>query len=74
MEKIIKKLAKRYNLSAFEIEEIIKSQFRFLKETVEEGEFKSLRIKHLGLFTVKKNRFKYYKNGRREKERDGKDV
>ena len=31
------------------------------------GEFESIRLKHLGMFTVKKNRFKYYKIGRRAK-------
>ena len=66
MDKIIKKLAKKYNLSEFKIELIIKSQFSLLKNTVEEGDFKSTRLKHLGMFTVKKNRFKYYKDGKRQ--------
>jgi len=66
VDKIIKKLAKKYNLSEFKIELIIKSQFSLLKNTVEEGDFKSTRLKHLGMFTVKKNRFKYYKDGKRQ--------
>jgi nucleoid DNA-binding protein len=74
MDEIIKKLAKKYDLSPFEVEHIVKSQFRFVKETMEAGDFKSVRLKHLGLFTVKKNRFKYYKDGRREKECEGEDV
>ena len=67
MEQLIKKLAKKYNLSEFKMELIIKSQFGLLKNVIENGEFESARLKHLGMFTVKKNRFKYYKNGRREK-------
>ena len=66
MDKLIKKLAKKYNCSEFKIELIIKSQFGIIRESIENGDFKSTRLKHLGLFTVKKNRFKFYKNGRKE--------
>jgi len=68
MDKIVKALAKKYNLTAFEVEQIVKSQFSFIKNVIEEGDFKSVRLKHLGLFTVKKNRLKYYKDGGRRKE------
>ena len=68
MDKIIKKLAKKYKLSEFKIDLIVKSQFGLLKNTIENEDFKSTRLKHLGMFTVKKNRLKYYKNGpRRQK-------
>jgi len=68
VDKIIKKLAKKHKLSEFKIELIVKSQFSLLKNTIEEGDFKSTRLKHLGMFTVKKNRLNYYKNGpRRQK-------
>ena len=67
MDKIIKKLSKKYNISEFRAELIVKSQFKLLRESVESGNFKSVRLKHLGIFTVKKNRFKYYKNARKEK-------
>ena len=63
MDKLIKKLAKKYNCSEFKIELIIKSQFGILKKSIEDNDFQSTRLKHLGIFTVKKNRFKYYKNG-----------
>ena len=66
MDKLVKKLAKKYNLSEFKTELIIKSQFGLLKKVIEEGDFESTRLKHLGMFTVKKNRFKYYKNGRKK--------
>ena len=65
MDKIIKKLAKKYNLSEFKVDLIVKSQFGVLKETISSGNFKSVRLKHLGMFAVKKNRFKYYKNGKK---------
>ena len=63
MDKINKKLAKKYKLSEFKIDLIVKSQFGLLKNTIENKDFKSTRLKHLGMFTVKKNRLKYYKNG-----------
>ena len=66
MDKLIKKLAKKYKLSEFKIELIVKSQFGLLKNIIEKGDFESTRLKHLGMFTVKKNRFKYYKNGRKK--------
>ena len=68
MDKIVKELAKKYKLTVFEVEQIVKSQFRFIKNVIEDGDFKSVRLKHLGLFTVKKNRLKYYKDGGRRKE------
>lgn len=74
MDKIIKKLAKKYGISEFKTELIVKSQFGLLKQTIEEGDFESVRLKHLGMFTVKKNRFKYYKNGRRKKGSSSEDV
>tara|TARA_R110002020_G_scaffold375798_1_gene586988 strand:+ start:149 stop:355 length:207 start_codon:yes stop_codon:yes gene_type:complete len=67
VDKLIKKLAKKYKLSEFKTELIIKSQFALLKNIIEKGDFESIRLKHLGMFTVKKNRFKYYKNGQRKK-------
>ena len=70
MDKLIKKLAKKYKLSEFKTELIIKAQFKLLRQTIENGKFESTRLKHLGMFTVKKNRLKYYKNGRREKKGD----
>tara|TARA_R110001599_G_scaffold268043_1_gene468929 strand:+ start:808 stop:1014 length:207 start_codon:yes stop_codon:yes gene_type:complete len=68
VDKLVKKLAKKFKLSEFKTELIIKSQFGLLKKVIEEGDFESTRLKHLGMFAVKKNRFKYYKNGRRKKE------
>jgi len=67
VDKIIKKLAKKYSISEFKIDLIVKSQFKLLKDTIEQGNFETVRAKHIGMFAVKKNRFKYYKNGKKEK-------
>ena len=37
MDKIIKKLSKKYNISEFRAELIVKSQFKLLRESVESG-------------------------------------
>jgi len=66
VDKLIKEIAGKYKISEFKADLIIKSQFKLLKETISSGDFKSLRLKHLGMFTVKKNRFKYYKDGKRK--------
>jgi len=66
VDKLIKKLSKKYGISEFKVELIIKSQFGLLKDMIEDGDFKALRVKHFGMFTVKKNRFKYYKNGEKK--------
>lgn len=66
MDKLIKQLAKKYDISEFKVDLIVKSQFKVLKDIISDGDFKSLRLKHIGMFTVKKNRFKYYKNGRKK--------
>ena len=67
MDKLIKKLAKKYNLTEFKTELVIKSQFGLLKNVIENSNFKSVRLKHLGMFSVKKHRFKYYKDGKKRK-------
>ena len=69
MDKLIKKLAKKYSMSEFKTSLVIKSQFGLLKKAIETGKFESTRIKHLGMFTVKKNRTKYYKDGGRRRKK-----
>jgi len=72
VDKLIKKLSKKYKLSEFRVELIVKSQFALLKNSIEEEDFKSTRLKHLGMFTVKKNRLNYYKNGPRRQKKSSK--
>mgnify|MGYP003624735936 CR=1 FL=1 len=67
MDKLIKKISEKYKISEFKADLIVKTQFKLLKDVISNGDFESVRLKHLGMFTVKKNRFKYYKNGKRKK-------
>jgi len=52
VDEIVKAIAKKYEISEFKADLIVKSQFKILKNIIEEGDFKSLRLKHLGMFTV----------------------
>jgi|TARA_R110000787_G_scaffold225110_3_gene333089 nucleoid DNA-binding protein len=67
VDKLIKKISEKYKISEFKADLIVKTQFKLLKDVISNGDFESVRLKHLGMFTVKKNRFKYYKNGKRKK-------
>lgn len=55
---LIKQLSVKYNLSEDIIEKVIRSQFEFVKDTMEEGEFKSVHLHYFGKFCVKPNRLK----------------
>lgn len=55
-QKILTLLAIKYNLSEEVIERVIRSEFEFVRDTIEQGEFESVRLHHLGVFGVKKKR------------------
>lgn len=52
-KEILRSLATKYSIPEYVIEMIVKSPFVFLKNRViSPGEFKSMRITNLGIFTV----------------------
>lgn len=54
LEDILKELYLEYpELSKTEIELIGRSQFRYIRDTIQSGEYKTLNIKHLGKFVPK---------------------
>lgn len=55
-QKIITILAAKYNLDEEVIERVIRSEFEFVRDTMEQGEFQSIRLHHLGCFAVKPKR------------------
>lgn len=67
MKKVIEKLKPSYpELSKVTIEAIVDSQFKFVRHIMKQGEFKSIRLRYLGIFGVKKGRLDYFKNKRDE--------
>ena len=55
MDKIIRILAAKYNLDEEVIEKIVRSQFNFVANTMQQGEFQSVHLHFLGKFAVKKH-------------------
>lgn len=58
MDKIIKILAAKYNLSEDVIEKIVRSQFNFVANTMQQGDNESVHLHHFGKFCVKPNALK----------------
>lgn len=52
-DKIYKDLAIQYGLTKYQIELITTSPFTFLKDIMQDGEFKSLMLPHWGKYLVK---------------------
>lgn len=58
--KIITILAAKHNLDEEVIEKIIRSEFNFVASTMEQGNFESVRLHHLGVFGVKPKRLERF--------------
>ena len=52
-------LAKEYKLPSHVVEKIFTSQFKFVAETMKEGNFDSVRLQYLGVFGVKPARLRH---------------
>ena len=59
VDKLIKEVATKFNLKISEADRIITSQFKFLCNEMQTGNFETIMLHHLGKFTVseKKKRF-----------------
>tara|TARA_R110000787_G_scaffold69584_5_gene154764 strand:+ start:659 stop:871 length:213 start_codon:yes stop_codon:yes gene_type:complete len=53
---ILDKLAKEYDLPEYVVESIVKSQFKFVQNKIEEGKCAKVRLHHFGVFKVKPKR------------------
>jgi len=53
---LVKKLIDKYDLPDFVIESIVKSQFKFVQNKIEEGKCAKVRLHHFGVFKVKPKR------------------
>lgn len=71
MDKIIKALAKKYDLPQFVIDQVTESQFRFTRDMIKSGSFESSNHLFLGKFVVHEGVRKHWNevNERRAKER-----
>lgn len=55
MENLIKKIAGKLEIDEEIIEKAIRTQFRFIAETMQEGNFESVHLHFLGKFAVRPN-------------------
>jgi len=53
MDEIIKLLVVKYNLDYEIVNKIIRSEFNFVADTMEEGGLESVHLHHLGKFAMK---------------------
>tara|TARA_R110000744_G_scaffold143800_1_gene255740 strand:+ start:292 stop:501 length:210 start_codon:yes stop_codon:yes gene_type:complete len=53
---LIALLVKEHDLPEFVIESIVKSQFKFVRDKMEEGNCAKVRLHHFGVFKVKPKR------------------
>jgi len=55
-KELIEHLTEKYDLPEFVVESIVKSQFRFVKDKIAEGNCAKVRLHHFGVFKVKPKR------------------
>ena len=55
-KELIEQLAIEYDLPEFVVESIVKSQFKFVQDKMEEGNCAKVRLHHFGVFKVKPKR------------------
>jgi nucleoid DNA-binding protein len=53
---LIEQLAEKYDLPSFVVESIVKSEFKFVQNRMEEGNCAKVRLHHFGVFKVKPKR------------------
>jgi len=68
IKKLIEKTAQKHNLSVAKAELIVLSQFKFVRTIMEDGEYKSIRLMHLGKFVASPKRIKQRED---KKKKDG---
>jgi len=68
LKKLIEKTAQKHNLSIVKAELVILSQFKFTRNIIEDGEFKSIRLMHLGKFVSSPKRIKQREDKKKKDE------
>jgi len=58
MDKIIDKLSVKFNMDSDLLERIVRSEFKFIADTMSEGNFESVHLQYFGKIAVKPNRLK----------------
>lgn len=57
-DEIYKEIAKELGIHRDKVEEMCRAQFEFISNTMEEGQFKAVRLPYMGIFRCKPERLK----------------
>jgi len=68
MDNLIRKIAGKLNIDEEIVEKAIRTQFRFVAETIQEGNFESIHLHYLGKFAVKPGAIKRINDRKLNKE------
>lgn len=63
LDKIVIELAKEFKLPKYKVKLIVMSQFQTIRNIIQEGDYESIRLMHLGRFKVSA----YHKRNKDEK-------
>lgn len=61
MDNIINKLALKYNMDSDLLERIVRSEFKFIADTMSEGNYESVHLQYFGKVAVKPKRLNVLK-------------
>lgn len=56
---ILNYLSAKYDIDREIVEKVIKTEFKFVKDTMEQGELDSVHLQYFGKFAIKPGRMKY---------------
>lgn len=68
IKKLIEKTAEEHGISKIKAELIVLSQFKFVRHVMEEGDYKSIRLMHIGKFVASKKRIKILEEKKKKDE------
>jgi len=68
-QRIINKLAKKYDLAPDTVRRVVMHQFRFVRRIMTKGEFESIRLRYFGKFHVDPKRLEKLQQRHHEKQK-----
>ena len=66
-KELIEQLAEKYELPEYVVESIVRSEFKFVQDRIEEGDCAKVRLHHFGVFKVKPKRLYIINKNLKEK-------
>ena len=70
LQRIVKELAEKHNMSEFKVKLIIDSQFKLVRDVISSEELESVQLIHLGKFQLSEKRISNYKKRKSNENED----